>query len=98
MCKKKIKWCPWVGMEPGRSTFENLSDDSQRLNHLSYCCLYDTDVLLRLVYLGESYVCELAASLGLSSHFYADDSQLYTWGHPSSDGLQRRRMELGVEQ
>src|SRR6218665_920152 len=22
---------------------------------------------------------ELAASLGLSSHFYADDSQLYTW-------------------
>src|SRR6218665_1420384 len=41
---------------------------------------------------------ELAASLGLSSHFYADDSQLYTWGHPSSDRLQRRRMELGVEQ
>ena len=41
---------------------------------------------------------ELAASLGLSSHFYADDSQLYTWGHPSSDGLQRCRMELGVEQ
>ena len=37
-------------------------------------------------------------SLGLSSHFYADDSQLYTWGQTSSDGLQRRRMELGVEQ
>src|SRR6218665_1380429 len=41
---------------------------------------------------------ELAARLGLLSHFYADDSQLYTWGHPSSDGLQWRRMELGVEQ
>src|SRR6218665_976442 len=41
---------------------------------------------------------ELAASLGLSSHFYADDSQLYTWGHPSSDGLQRCKMELRVEQ
>src|SRR6218665_3921147 len=40
---------------------------------------------------------ELAASLGLSSHFYAYDSQIYTWGHPSSDGSQRRRMELGVE-
>ena len=42
--------------------------------------------------------------LGLSSHFYADDLQLYTClatlyvGHPSSDGLQQRRMELGVEQ
>src|SRR6218665_393813 len=52
--------------------------------------------LLFLLYTAD--VGELAASLGLSSHFYADDSQLYTWGHPSSDGLQRRRMELGVEQ
>src|SRR6218665_1349969 len=41
---------------------------------------------------------DLAASLGLASHFHADVSQLYTWGHPSSDGLQRRKMELGVEQ
>ena len=40
---------------------------------------------------------ELAASLGLSSHFYADDSQLYTWGPPSTVAQQRRRMELGVE-
>src|SRR6218665_2212689 len=40
---------------------------------------------------------ELAASLGLSSHFYADDSQLYTWGPPSTVVQQRRRMELGVE-
>src|SRR6218665_2526035 len=35
---------------------------------------------------------ELAASLGLSSHFYADDSQLYTWGPPSTVAQQRRRM------
>src|SRR6218665_119152 len=34
-----------------------------------YCC-----ILVRLLYLGE-----IAASLSLSSHFYADDSQLYTW-------------------
>src|SRR6218665_1327566 len=40
---------------------------------------------------------ELAASLGLSSHFYADDSQLYTWGPPSTVAQQRRRMELGIE-
>src|SRR6218665_1085559 len=52
--------------------------------------------LLFLLYTAD--VGESAASHGLSSHFYADDSQLYTWGHPSSDGLQRRRMELGVEQ
>src|SRR6218665_514398 len=54
--------------------------------------------LLFLLYTAD--VGELAASLGLSSHFYADDSQLYTWGHPSrpsSVGLQWRRMELGVE-
>src|SRR6218665_1001568 len=51
--------------------------------------------LLFLLYTAD--VGELADSLGLSSHFYADDSQLYTWGHPSSDGLQKRRMELGVE-
>src|SRR6218665_473013 len=40
---------------------------------------------------------ELAASLGLSSHFYADDSQLYTWGPPSTVAQQRCRLELGVE-
>jgi len=32
----------------------NLNDDSQRANHLSYCCMYDTDVLLRLGYLAAS--------------------------------------------
>src|SRR6218665_3982942 len=42
--------------------------------------------LLFLLYTAD--VGELAASLGLSSHFYADDSQLYTWGQPPSDGLQ----------
>src|SRR6218665_622299 len=51
--------------------------------------------LLFLLYTAD--VGELAASLGLSSYFYAHDSQLYTLGHPSSDGLQKRRMELGVE-
>src|SRR6218665_4047666 len=40
---------------------------------------------------------ELAASLSLSSHFYADDSQLYTCGPPSTVAQQRRRMELGIE-
>src|SRR6218665_16988 len=40
---------------------------------------------------------ELAASLSLSSHFYADDSQLYTWGPPSTVAHQRHRMELGIE-
>src|SRR6218665_1122886 len=40
---------------------------------------------------------ELAASLGLSSHFYADDSQLYTWGPPLTVAQQRHRMELGIE-
>src|SRR6218665_2754962 len=39
---------------------------------------------------------ELAASLGLSSHIYADDSQLYTWGPPSTVAQQRHRMELGI--
>src|SRR6218665_1579453 len=52
--------------------------------------------LLFLLYTAD--VGELAANLVLSSHFYADDSQLYTWGHPSSDGLELCRMELGVEQ
>src|SRR6218665_1141465 len=47
--------------------------------------------LLFLLYTAD--VGELSASLGLSSHFYVDDSQLYT-----SDGLQKRRMEFGVEQ
>jgi len=36
---------------------------------------------------------EIAASLGLSSHFYADDSQLYTWGPPSTVAQQRCRMQ-----
>jgi len=35
--------------------------------------------LLFLLYTAD--VGELAASLGLSAHFYANDSQLYTWGH-----------------
>jgi len=52
-------------------------------------------LLLFLLYTAD--VGELAASLGLSGHFYADDSQLYTWGHPSDDELQRHRMELGVK-
>jgi len=30
--KKKIKCCPWVGLEPA--------------DHLSFWCLYDSDVLL----------------------------------------------------
>ena len=51
--------------------------------------------LLFLLYTAD--VGELAASLGLSSHFYADDSQLYTWGPPSTVEQQRRRMELGIE-
>ena len=38
---------------------------------------------------------ELAASLGLSSHFYADDS-LHV-GPPSTVAQQRHRMELGIE-
>jgi len=41
---------------------------------------------------------EIAASLGLSSHFYGDDSQLYTWAPSSTVSQQRRRMELGVGQ
>ena len=52
-------------------------------------------LLLFLLYMAD--VGKLAASLSLSSHFYADDLQLYTWDHPSSDGQQQRRMELGVE-
>src|SRR5688572_6482704 len=56
---------------------------------------YGLGLLQFLLYTAD--VGELAASLGLSSHFYADDSQLYTWGRPSTDEQQRRRMELGVE-
>ena len=52
--------------------------------------------LLFLLYTAD--VGDLAASLGLSSHFYADDSQLYTSGPPSSVVQQRQRMELGIEQ
>lgn len=51
--------------------------------------------LLFLLYTAD--VGELATSLGLASHFYADDSQLYTWGHPSTVEQQRGRMELGIE-
>jgi len=40
---------------------------------------------------------EIAASLGLSSHFYPDDSQLYTWGPPSTVAQQRRRVERIAE-
>src|SRR6218665_1684256 len=52
-------------------------------------------LLLFLLYTAD--LGEIAASLGLSSHFYADHSQLYTWGPPSTVPQQRRRMELGVE-
>jgi len=38
-----------VGLEPGRFNIENLNEDSQCRNYLSYCCLYDTDVLLHIV-------------------------------------------------
>src|SRR6218665_724740 len=51
--------------------------------------------LLFLLY--TAYLGELAASLDLSSHFYADDSQLYTWGPPSTVAQQWRRTELGIE-
>src|SRR6218665_1602060 len=47
--------------------------------------------LLFLLHLGE-----LAVSLGLS-HFFAEDSHLYTWGPPSTVAQQRRRMDLGVQ-
>src|SRR6218665_1520716 len=51
--------------------------------------------LLFLLY--TTNVGEIAGSLGLSSHFYAHDSQLYTWGPPSTVPQQQRHMELGVE-
>src|SRR5688572_6474258 len=51
--------------------------------------------LLFLLYTAD--VGELAASLGLSSHFYADDTQLYTSGPQSTAVHQRQRMELGIE-
>src|SRR6218665_1122609 len=56
----------------------------------TYFCIETLSVLGPLLFLlYTADVGELAASLGLSSHFYADDLQLYTWGHPSTDGLQR---------
>ena len=39
----------------------------------------------------------LAASLGLSSHFYADDTQLYATGPPDEAPQLQQRMVLGVE-
>ena len=51
--------------------------------------------LLLLLYTAD--LGELPATLGLSSHFFADDSQLYTLGPPSTVVKQRRQMELGVE-
>src|SRR6218665_75850 len=76
-----------------RSLYDGVSSSVRRLA----CGVPQGSVLGPLLFqLYTADVGELAASLGLSSHFYADDSQLYTWGNPSSDGLQRRRMELGV--
>lgn len=40
---------------------------------------------------------KLAESCGLSSHFYADDSQLYASGRPSASEEVRQRMKLGIE-
>lgn len=42
---------PRVGLEPGRSYVENVNDDSQRLNYLNYCCVYDAGVHVCLLYL-----------------------------------------------
>src|SRR6218665_1923971 len=56
---------------------------------------------LRAPYLDRCCSCSTpptwVSSLGLSSHFYADDSQFYTWGPPSTVAQQRHRMELGIE-
>jgi len=38
--KKIIKYCLRVRLKPGRSNVENLNDDSQLANPLSYCFLY----------------------------------------------------------
>src|SRR6218665_136281 len=51
-----------------------------------YCLLYTAD-------LGG-----LASKLGLSSHFYADDTQLYTTGTRSESVDLQRRMEHGVDE
>jgi len=40
---------------------------------------------------------KLMASCGLWSHFYADDSQLYAAGRPSSCDEVRQRMRCGIE-
>ena len=40
---------------------------------------------------------KLMDSCGLSSHFYADDSQLYAVGRPSSCDEVRQRMKCGIE-
>src|SRR6218665_1731312 len=40
----------------------------------------------------------LASKLGLSSHFCADDTQLYTTGPRSESVILQRRMELGVDE
>ena len=40
---------------------------------------------------------KLMDSCGLSSHFYADDSQLYAVGRPSSCDEVRQRMKCGIK-
>jgi len=40
----------------------------------------------------------LASKRGLSSHFYADDTQLYTTGPRSESVTLQRRMELGIDE
>jgi Reverse transcriptase (RNA-dependent DNA polymerase) len=40
---------------------------------------------------------KLMDSCGISSHFYADDSQLYTAGKPFASDDVRQRMKLGIE-
>src|SRR6218665_1429028 len=40
----------------------------------------------------------LASKRGLSSHFYGDDTQLYTTGPRSESVTLQRRMELGIDE
>src|SRR6218665_566232 len=51
----------------------------------------------QLFLLYTAVLAEFAESLGLSSHLYDNDYQLYTWRPLSTFVQQRRRMELGVE-
>src|SRR6218665_3947301 len=55
---------------------------SLRAPYLGRCCSCSTP---------PTWVSLLSVSLGLSSHFYADDSQLYTWG------LHRQLHSSGIE-